>query len=177
MSMAALAAIAATSWAGVGHEIIQLALAEFTGVERRFQVLGEHNGAVVVDDYGHHPTEIQATLKAAKERYPNRKIWCVFQPHQYSRTKVFANEFARSFSDAALVLLPEVYEARDTGKRSGISSVDLARLLDENGKAALFLPNFEDVVSFLKNKASEECLILTMGAGNVDEIARKVLAE
>jgi len=75
------------------------------------------------------------------------------------------------------VLLPEVYEARDTGKRSGISSADLARLLDENGKAALFLPNFEDVVSFLKNKANEECLILTMGAGNVDEIARKVLAE
>ena len=173
----ALAAIAATSWAGVGHEIIQLALAEFTGVERRFQVLGEYNGAVVVDDYGHHPTEIQATLKAAKERYPKRKIWCVFQPHQYSRTKIFANEFARSFNDAALVLLPEVYEAREGKKGSGVSSSDLARLLDKNGKAALFLPNFEDVVSFLRKKATEECLILTMGAGNVDEIARKVLAK
>ncbi len=171
----ALAAIAVASWAGVGQEIIQLALAEFTGVERRFQVLGEYNGAIVIDDYGHHPTEIQATLAAARERYPTRKIWCVFQPHQYSRTKLFANEFARSFTEAGLVLLPEVYEARDGQEGKGISSSDLARLLDENGKAALFLPSFDDVVSFLRNKATEDCLILTIGAGNVDEIARKVL--
>ena len=171
----ALPAIAAATWAGVGQEIIQLALAEFTGVDRRFQVLGERNGAIVIDDYGHHPTEIQATLKAARERYPNRKIWCVFQPHQFSRTRIFANEFAKSFTEAGLVLLPEVYGAREEGKGKGVSSADLARLLDENGKAALFLPRFDDVVSFLRTKATGECLILTMGAGNVDEIARKVL--
>ena len=109
----ALAAIAACTWAGVGRELIDLALTEFTGAERRFQVLGERNGAVVIDDYGHHPTEIQATLRAVKERYPDRKIWCVFQPHQYSRTRIFLKEFARSFGDAQLVLLPEIYEARD----------------------------------------------------------------
>src|SRR5262245_43100854 len=79
----ALAAMAAATWAGVGREIIQVALSEFVGAERRFQLLGEKLGMTVIDDYGHHPTEIKATLKAAKERYPGRKIWCVFQPHQH----------------------------------------------------------------------------------------------
>jgi UDP-N-acetylmuramate--alanine ligase len=172
----ALAAIAATSWAGVGQEIVQVALAEFNGAARRFQKLGEKNGALVIDDYGHHPTEIQATLKAAKERYPDRKIWCVFQPHQTSRTKIFFKDFARSFSDASVVLLPEIYEARGNGEKK-ISSADLAQAISENGKAALFMPTFDDVVAFLKEKATPDCLILTMGAGNVDQIARRFLAE
>lgn len=172
----ALAAIAACTWAGVGQEILQVALAEFNGAARRFQRLGEKNGALVIDDYGHHPTEIQATLRAAKERYPDRKIWCVFQPHQTSRTKIFFKDFARSFSDASVVLLPEIYEARGTGERK-VSSADLAQAISENGKAALFMPTFDDVVAFLKEKATPDCLILTMGAGDVDQIARRFLAD
>jgi len=172
----ALAAIAATTWAGVGQEIIQVALAEFNGAARRFQKLGEKNGALVIDDYGHHPTEVQATLRAAKERYPDRKIWCVFQPHQTSRTKIFMKEFARSFSDASVVLLPEIYEARANGERK-VSSADLAQAISENGKAALFMPTFDEVVAFLKEKATPDCLILTMGAGNVDQIAQRFLKE
>ena len=172
----ALAAIAATTWAGVGQEIIQVALAEFNGAARRFQKLGEKNGALVIDDYGHHPTEVQATLRAAKERYPDRTIWCVFQPHQTSRTKIFMKEFARSFSDASVVLLPEIYEARANGERK-VSSADLAQAISENGKAALFMPTFDEVVAFLKEKATPDCLILTMGAGNVDQIAQRFLKE
>jgi len=172
----ALAAIAATTWAGVGQEIIQVALAEFSGAARRFQKLGEKNGALVIDDYGHHPTEVQATLRAAKERYPDRTIWCVFQPHQTSRTKIFMKEFARSFSDASVVLLPEIYEARANGERK-VSSADLAQAISENGKAALFMPTFDEVVAFLKEKATPDCLILTMGAGNVDQIAQRFLKE
>ncbi|MBV8881129.1 MAG: UDP-N-acetylmuramate--L-alanine ligase [Planctomycetaceae bacterium] len=172
----ALAAVAACTWAGVGQEILQVALAEFNGAARRFQKLGEKNGALVIDDYGHHPTEIQATLKAAKERYPDRKIWCVFQPHQTSRTKIFFKDFARSFADASVVLLPEIYEARGKGDQK-VSSKDLAQAISENGKAALFMPTFDDVVAFLKEKATPDCLILTMGAGNVDQIARRFLAE
>jgi len=172
----ALAAIAACTWAGVGQEILQVALAEFNGAARRFQKLGEKNGALVIDDYGHHPTEVQATLRAAKERYPDRKIWCVFQPHQTSRTKIFMKDFARSFSDASVVLLPEIYEARPSGEKK-VSSADLAQAISENGKAALFLPTFDDVVAFLKEKATPDCLILTMGAGNVDQIARRFLSE
>lgn len=171
----ALAAIAASTWAGVGREIIQVALSEFGGAARRFQFLGARNGTIVIDDYGHHPTEIQATLRAARERYPDRKVWCVFQPHQRSRTRIFLKEFAKSFGDANLVLLPEIYEARDDDSKP-ISSADLAKLLDQNGKAALFLPKFEQVVEFLKEKATPDCVVVTMGAGNVDEVARQFLA-
>jgi len=171
-----LAAIAATTWAGVGQEIVQVALAEFSGAGRRFEKLGEKNGALVIDDYGHHPTEVQATLRAAKERFPDRKIWCVFQPHQTSRTKFFMKEFARSFADASVVLLPEIYEARGNGEKK-VSSAELAQAISETGKAALFMPTFDEVVAFLKEKATPDCLILTMGAGNVDQIARRFLAE
>lgn len=175
----ALAALAASTWAGVGQEIVQLALSEFTGADRRFQLLGEKKGALVIDDYGHHPTEIQATLKAAKERYPDRKIWCVFQPHQVSRTKIFMKEFARSFGDAHVVLLPEIYESRDhvggNGKR--VSSADLAKAIAENGKAVLFLPTFDEVLAFLNDKVTPDVLVLTMGAGNVNDIARRFLAD
>lgn len=173
----ALAAIAAATWAGVGRELIQLALSEFLGCARRFQILGERKGALVIDDYGHHPTEIQATLKAARERYPDRKIWAVFQPHQHSRTRLFLKDFARSFADAHLVLLPEIYAARDTeADRKRVSSKDLAKLLDENGKAALFLPTFEEVVKFLDDKVDKSCVVITIGAGNVGDIGRKFLA-
>src|SRR5688572_1119902 len=172
----ALGAIAACTWAGVGRELIELALTEFTGAERRFQVLGERNGAVVIDDYGHHPTEIQATLRAVKERFPDRKIWCVFQPHQYARTRTFLKEFARSFGDAHLVLLPEIYEARDgDAEKHKVSSADLAKKLDENGKAALFMPSFDHVVAFLEDKVDPSVVVVTMGAGNVDEVAKRFL--
>jgi UDP-N-acetylmuramate--alanine ligase len=175
----ALAALAAATWAGVGQEIVQLALSEFTGAERRFQFLGEKRGALVYDDYGHHPTEIQATLRAAKARYPDRRIWCVFQPHQVSRTRIFMKDFARSFGDAHLVLLPEIYEARGSSNGNGkkVSSADLAKAISENGKAALFLPTFDEVLGFLKDKVTPDCLVLTLGAGDVDRIARRFLAE
>jgi UDP-N-acetylmuramate--alanine ligase len=172
----ALAAIAVATWAGVGREIIQLALSEFSGAERRFELLGEKNGVLVVDDYGHHPTEIAATLRSARERYPDRKIWCVFQPHQHSRTKLLMKQFARSFGDANLVLLPEIFAARDTEKdMKSVSSADLAKLVNEDGKAALFLPTFDDVVRFLADKAEPNTVVVTMGAGNVGEIGRRFL--
>jgi UDP-N-acetylmuramate--alanine ligase len=174
----ALAAMAAAAWAGVGQEIVQLALSEFTGADRRFQLLGERRGALVIDDYGHHPTEIQATLRAARERYPDRKIWCVFQPHQVSRTKIFMKDFARSFGDAHVVLLPEIYEARDhvNGNGKRVSSADLAKAIAENGRAALFLPTFDEVLAFLNDKVTPDVLLVTMGAGNVNDIARRFLA-
>ena len=86
-------------------------------------------------------------------------------------------EFARSFSDASVVLLPEIYEARETNGEKKVSSADLARAIAENGKAALFMPTFDDVLAFLNEKVTPDCLILTMGAGNVDEISRRFLAE
>ena len=171
-----LAAIAASTWAGVGQEIVQVALKEFTGAARRFQLLGERNGALVIDDYGHHPTEVQATLKAARERYPDRKIWCVFQPHQHARTRILMKEFAKSFGEADAVIFPEIFGARESNGDRKVSSKDLAAAVAEQGQAALFLPTFDEVLDFLRDKATPDCLVLTMGAGNVDEVARRFLA-
>ena len=170
-----LAAIAASTWAGVGQEIVQVALTEFTGAARRFQLLGEKNGALVIDDYGHHPTEVQATLRAARERYPDRKIWCVFQPHQHARTRILMKDFAKSFGEADAVIFPEIYAARESNGARKVSSQELAAAVAEQGQAALFLPTFDEVLAFLRDKATPDCLILTMGAGNVDEIARRFL--
>ncbi len=174
----ALAAIAAATWAGVGREIIQLALAEFQGTERRMQVMGEYNGAIVVDDYAHHPSEIKATLSAVKERYPERKIWAVFQPHLHSRTRQFLKDFAASFNDAHLVFVTDVYAARDgEAEKNPINASKLAKMVDENGKAALHVPTFDEVVSLLRRKVQEDCVILTMGAGDIGEVARRVVKQ
>ena len=105
------------------------------------------------------------------------KIWAVFQPHQHSRTRFFMKDFAKSFGDAHLVLLPEIYAARDSeADQKKVSSKDLAKLLDENGKAALFLPTLDEVVKFLDDKVDASCVVLTIGAGNVGDVARKFLA-
>ncbi len=174
----ALAATAVATWAGVGREIIQLALSEFGGAARRFELLGEKNGALVIDDYGHHPTEILATLRSARERYPDRKIWCVFQPHQHSRTRLLMKDFARAFGDTNLVLLPEIFAARDTERdEKRVSSADLAKLVNDNGKAALFLPTFDDVLKFLREKLEPGTVVVTMGAGDVGQVGRRFLAE
>jgi UDP-N-acetylmuramate--alanine ligase len=172
----ALAAIAIANWMGVGVELIQLALSEFSGIQRRFELLGERDGVLVIDDYAHHPTEIRSTLKTARELFPERKIWCVFQPHQHSRTRIFLKEFSKAFADADVVILPEIFSARDDQediKRT--SSAEIAELLDKAGKAALYLPSFDEIVDFLLRKITPGSVLLTLGAGDVDKIAKRFL--
>ncbi|MHC4607796.1 MAG: glutamate ligase domain-containing protein, partial [Planctomycetota bacterium] len=170
-----LAAIAAANWAGVGQEIIMLSVDEYEGSERRMQVIGKTNGSIVMDDYAHHPTEVQATLKALRERYPDKKLWVVFQPHLYSRTRQFLKDFARSFGDADLVLLTDVYAARDADEKRKINSDALAKLVDEHGKAALYLPSFDEVERFLKDKMPPDSVVVTMGAGDIGEVAHRLV--
>lgn len=172
----ALLAIACATHLGVGKEIIQVALDGFKGTRRRMEVVGEVNGFVVVDDYAHHPTEIQATLRAIREKFAGRKVWCVFQPHQHSRTRFLMKDFARSFADADVVLLPEIYAARDSKEdQERVSSRDLAKLVNDTGKPALYMPEFDEVVEFLRRKAEKNTVIVTMGAGDVGEIARRLV--
>src|SRR6202008_3952581 len=109
----ALAAIAVARELGIEAPVIANALAKFLGVDRRFQILGEYAGAIVVDDYAHHPTEIRATIAAARRGYPGRRLVALFQPHLYSRTRDFANEFAEALSLADVPLLAPIYAARE----------------------------------------------------------------
>ncbi len=153
------------------------ALASFTGADRRFQILGNTKEAIIIDDYGHHPTEIRATLAAARERYPMKKIIAVFQPHQHSRTKLLMNDFAESFGDANEVVLPEIYAVRDTAEDiANVSSSQIANIINEKHRdKAIYFHSFEEVVDFLKSKLNKETVVITIGAGPVNEVAKLLL--
>lgn len=173
----ALQAIACATNLGVGKEFIQLALAQFRGTKRRMEHLGDTaHGTPIIDDYAHHPTEIQATLKALKEKYSGRKVWCVFQPHQHSRTRTLFQEFVRCFHDADVVLIPDIYAARDAqADRESVSSKDLVKAINETGKAALYMGSFDEIVEFVRTKVNSNSVVVMMGAGNINEAAQRIV--
>lgn len=172
----ALAAIASCYWTGVSLERARRALQEFQGVERRFQLLGEAAGVAIMDDYAHHPTEIRCTLQAAREFFPGRRLWCVFQPHQHSRTRFLLADFARSFTHADEILLPDIYFVRDSAKEKMlISSRDLVTKLEARGCRARYLPSFDDIRECLSEELQPGDVLVTMGAGDIWKVAHGML--
>ena len=148
-------------------EKVREAVANFAGTSRRFEYVGERNGAILVDDYAHHPEEIKATLKAAWETYPDKNIITVFHPHTFTRTKALLQDFAQSFNDADKVIVIDIYgSAREV--QGGVSSKDLVDLINkyDRGKAE-YIPTIEEVVSFLKDKINNQDVVISMGAGDV----------
>jgi UDP-N-acetylmuramate--alanine ligase len=152
----------------IDFNIIKNTLGNFTGTHRRFEVKGIHRGATVVDDYAHHPAEIRATLEAASN-YPHNKIWCVFQPHTYTRTKFLLKEFSESFQQADKVIVTDIYAARekDTGE---IHSIHLVEEMKKKRKDALYIPDFKGIARYLSEHLEDGDLVLTVGAGNVYRI-------
>lgn len=151
-------------------EKVREALANFEGTSRRFEYIGERNGAILIDDYGHHPEEIKATLRAAREFFPKRRIWCVFHPHTFTRTKVLLSEFAQSFEDADRVIVLDIYgSAREV--QGGVHSRDLVELAKKYHRNVEYIPTIPEAVEFLQDKISREDLVIAMGAGNVWEVA------
>jgi UDP-N-acetylmuramate--alanine ligase len=172
----ATAAVAACAAAGLDAADAAEAVSRFRGADRRMTKLGEVNGAVVVDDYGHHPTEIRTTLRALREKYEPRRLICVFQPHQHSRTRHFIDDFSTSFDDADLTVVPEIYAARDSeDDRRSVCTADLVERIEEAGRPAIYLPKLSEVVDFLKDEARTGDLIVTMGAGDVCEVGRELV--
>ncbi|MDO4338385.1 MAG: UDP-N-acetylmuramate--L-alanine ligase [Eubacteriales bacterium] len=169
----ALSAIAAGMLLGLSEETIGKGLSEFTGTDRRFQLKGTVAGVTVIDDYAHHPTEIEATLHAAKN-YPHKTTWCVFQPHTYTRTKALLPEFARALSLADHVVLADIYAARETDDL-GISSEDLQKLIQESGTPCEYFPTFDEIENFLLENCTQGDLLITMGAGDVVNIGEHLL--
>lgn len=170
-----LAAIALSSILNLPQEAVLSGLLKFGGADRRFQYKGEIDGVTIIDDYAHHPTEIRATLTAAKN-YPHKRLVLVFQPHTYSRTKAFLNEFADVLSLADKVILAEIYAAREKNTY-GISSKDILSLLKEKGCDALYFPSFEEIEKHLLKNCINGDLLITMGAGNVVEIGESLLGK
>jgi UDP-N-acetylmuramate--alanine ligase len=153
------------------------ALNRFEGVDRRMTVMGRYHGATVVDDYGHHPTEIRTTLKALRERFDPRRLICIFQPHQHSRTRSLLEDFAASFVLADETIVPDIFFVRDSeAERQRVTSEDLVDRVKANGQKAMHLASFGQIVEYLKTNAREDDLIVTMGAGNIWEIGRDLTA-
>ena len=150
------------------------AIASFQGTKRRFEYIGERNGAVLIDDYGHHPEEIKATLKGAREIYPNKNIWAVFHPHSYSRTEALLQEFAQSFSDAGRVIVLDIYgSARENSGK--VNSNDLVKLINKFDRdKAEYIKTIDEAVEFLRDKIGEDDVVITIGAGNCWEVVEKL---
>ncbi|MDP4144527.1 MAG: UDP-N-acetylmuramate--L-alanine ligase [Bacillota bacterium] len=150
-------------------------LASFGGTHRRFELKGVKDDVTVIDDYAHHPTEIKATLSAAKN-YPHNKVYCVFQPHTYTRTSTLFDEFANCFYDTDELILADIYAARenDTGV---VSSDMLGDAIRQNGVNCINLHSFKEIVDYLKNTLKEGDLLLTVGAGDVVEVGEMYLQD
>lgn len=172
----ALAAIAICAHGGVAPEHIAAILSRFRGVHRRLTLRGSVAGVTVVDDYGHHPTEIQVTLRAAREHYRPRRLFVVFQPHQHSRTRFLLHDFARSFGAADVVIVPDIYFVRDSeSERDKIDARDLVERIHVHGGDARYLPGFADIAAQLCREVEPGDLVMTMGAGDVWQVADHLL--
>ena len=169
----ALSAIAVADLLGVPFSKIKEGLKSFHGTDRRFEYKGEVNGFTIIDDYAHHPTEINATLTAAKE-YPHKEVWCIFQPHTYTRTKALFHEFVDALTHADHVILADIYAARETDTL-GMSSEMIAEELKKKGCDAYYFPSFEEIESFCLDRCQKGDVLITMGAGNVVNIGETLL--
>lgn len=171
-----LAAVACAHMLGVNLDIAKKTLLEYTGTQRRFDIMGETStGIKIVDDYAHHPTEIKATLKAAKN-LPHRNLWCLFQPHTYTRTIALFDEFAASFENADKIIMVEIYAAREKNIHK-ISSESLVSEIKKNfpDKDVLYFKTFEEIRDYVYENSQENDLVITMGAGDVFKIGEMIL--
>jgi UDP-N-acetylmuramate--alanine ligase len=166
----ALAAIAVARELGIEPHVIAAALAKFLGVDRRFQILGDYRGAIIVDDYAHHPTEIRATLQAARAGYPDRRIVALFQPHLYSRTRDFADDFAEALAVADVPIVTPIYAAREQ-HHEGVSASLISDAAE--GVELLDLTNAE-IVKEMRRRLQPNDIFIAMGAGDVHEIAEQL---
>ena len=163
-----LAVIAISNYYGIDNETIKLSMLEFKGASRRMEYKGTVNNAKIFDDYGHHPTEVIATVKGIKNKKFNRS-WVVFQPHTYSRTKAHLKEFAEALLEFDNIIITDIYAAREKNTFD-ISSKDLVEEIIKLGKDAKYISDFSEIVELLKKNVKENDLVLTLGAGTVTEI-------
>lgn len=160
---------------GIKAETIKKALADFQGTSRRFEIRGQSKGILLIDDYAHHPTEIQVTLQAAKELYPQKKIWAVFQPHTFSRTEALLKDFASAFEQADQVIILDICgSARE--KSGQVHARDLVREIREykDGKVK-YISTIKETAEYLKKQAQTGQIVLTMGAGDVWKLSTILL--
>jgi UDP-N-acetylmuramate--alanine ligase len=171
----ALAAMAVIDYLALPVDRAAASLGRYSGTGRRFEVRGESHGVTVIDDYAHHPSEIRATLAAARSRYPERSVWVVWQPHTYSRTRALLDDFATSFGDAEQVIVTDIYAAREPSPANGFSSRDVVEALKHPN--AHYLPDFSQVANFLLKGLHPEVVVLVLSAGDANQVSDLLLHE
>ncbi len=173
----ALASIATGLELNIDFEIIRKALEKIQGVKRRLEIKGEKNNILVMDDYGHHPTEIRATLDALRKSYPDKRIIVLFQPHRYTRTKELFDDFTRSFYRSDVLILLPIYAASEK-KIKGVSAEKLHRGIKAHGhKNVSYAPDFDDALAAIKKIMEKDDLILTLGAGDIYTLGERLLEQ
>ena len=165
----ALSSIALCDEFGLDKSDIKTGLQKFTGAGRRFEFVGEVNGAKIFDDYGHHPTEITAVANALKKKKYNHS-WVVFQPHTYSRTKALLEDFANCLTNFDNIIVTDIYAAREVNTYN-VTSKDIVDKIDELGRRAYYIPDFDDIIEFLKRNVKPDDIVITQGAGTITQIA------
>ncbi|MGE5139106.1 MAG: UDP-N-acetylmuramate--L-alanine ligase [Rudaea sp.] len=167
----ALAALVAADAVAVPFATAAQTLERYTGTSRRFQLLGEFGGVAIVDDYAHHPSEIRATLAAARERYPGRRLWAVFQPHTFTRTRALMDEFAQAFGAADIVIITEVYPAREK-ETLGVSGRDLVARMKH--RDVRFIATLDGTADYVERRIAPGSVLVTLGAGDVNGVAQRL---
>ncbi len=168
----ALAVVAMAVNLGLEPERVLELLGSFTGMDRRLMLKGRFGHITVLDDYAHHPTEIKASLAAIRQRYQPKRLWCVFQPHQYSRTRFLLNDFTESFQLADVTIVPEIYFVRDSlSAKQQINARILVERMQARGTEAMFIDGFGAICDYLKKNVSPGDVIVTMGAGDIWKVA------
>ena len=169
-----LGAAAAALALGIDAGSIKSGLKTFGGTHRRFEYKGNRDGITIYDDYAHHPTEIAATLSAARKSFPDKKIWCIFQPHTYSRTFSLMDEFACAFKDADSIIIADIYAARE--KDTGIvHSKDLVKNIKLQGGNAIYIGDFSEIKNYVLNSCTNGDLCITMGAGDIFKVGEELI--
>jgi UDP-N-acetylmuramate--alanine ligase len=175
--LASLMVLGVASHLGYSPSAAGDAVAEFPGVSRRLELKFRRSGVTVMDDYAHHPAEIRATLASIRAMHPGSRIWCVFQPHQASRTRFLIREFAAALAGADRVILPDIFFARDSEEEMRrISSFDLVKKILNLGANASYVPDFDEIVHRLLDRVRPNDVLVTMGAGDVFKVADAVKA-
>lgn len=171
----ATAAIACAIDLGVDLEKIRTSLSKFNGTKRRFEKVGEKNGIRIIDDYAHHPTEIEATIKGAKKWFNGSRITIIFQPHTYSRTKALLDQFSKCFTAADEVIITDIYSSKREQPDPGINSKILSQAISKNQRNVKYIAKTTDVIKYLGDKLVRGDTVITMGAGDIYKIAGTLL--
>ncbi len=170
----ATAAIITCLKIGIEEKLIKKNIADLVGVKRRFEKIGQFNDITIIDDYAHHPRSIDLTLEAARKKFPTHKIWCVFQPHTYSRTKELLKDFATAFKEADKVIVTEIYASQRESEAT-ISGQQLAEAIHRHQRNVRFISDWSKIIKEIIDSADGQNLIITMGAGDIYKLGNTLL--